>query len=150
MSPRGLAGTLRSPVRVMPARSNLTGRGASMSELVLIASHSSIWRTLQDRLPQVVPDRHRSSVQARSVTAVLSASVSRRGSEGRWNLPSRSSPKARCEGWRRERDSNPRYPFGYSGFQDHRHRPLGHPSAAELLPDILAGSPFNRGPAVSG
>ena len=31
--------------------------------------------------------------------------------------------------WRRERDSNPRYPSGYSGFQDHRHRPLGHPSA---------------------
>src|SRR5215470_1188484 len=81
MSPRGLAGTLRSPVRVTPARSNLTGRGASMSELVLIASHSSIWRTVQDRLPQVVPDRHRSSAQARCVAAVLSASVSRRGSE---------------------------------------------------------------------
>ena len=31
--------------------------------------------------------------------------------------------------WRRERDSNPRYRFRYSGFQDHRHRPLGHPSA---------------------
>src|SRR5437868_3366321 len=34
------------------------------------------------------------------------------------------------EGWRRERDSNPRYRFRFSGFQDHRHRPLGHPSAA--------------------
>src|SRR5262245_25320770 len=34
--------------------------------------------------------------------------------------------------WRGERDSNPRYPSGYSGFQDHRHRPLGHPSA-EIL-----------------
>src|SRR6266851_84357 len=34
--------------------------------------------------------------------------------------------------WRRERDSNPRYPSGYSGFQDHRHRPLGHPSASNL------------------
>ena len=31
--------------------------------------------------------------------------------------------------WRRERDSNPRYPFGYNGFQDRRHQPLGHPSA---------------------
>ena len=30
--------------------------------------------------------------------------------------------------WRRERDSNPRYPFGYNGFQDRRHQPLGHPS----------------------
>src|SRR5215467_4303554 len=58
-------------------------------------------------------------------------------------LPSRSSLAA-SEGWRRERDSNPRYPFGYSGFQDHRHRPLGHPSAAEFPPDILAGSPFHR------
>ena len=33
------------------------------------------------------------------------------------------------ENWRRERDSNPRYPFGYNGFQDRRHQPLGHPSA---------------------
>ena len=33
------------------------------------------------------------------------------------------------EGWRRGRDSNPRYPFGYSGFQDRRHQPLGHLSA---------------------
>src|SRR6185312_12736552 len=33
------------------------------------------------------------------------------------------------EGWRRERDSNPRNRFRFSGFQDHRHRPLGHPSA---------------------
>ena len=36
--------------------------------------------------------------------------------------------------WRRRRDSNPRYPSGYSGFQDRRHRPLGHPSASKLLP----------------
>ena len=30
--------------------------------------------------------------------------------------------------WRRERDSNPRYPFGYSGFQDRLFQPLTHPS----------------------
>src|SRR6185503_15036558 len=36
----------------------------------------------------------------------------------------------RERGNRRERDSNPRYGFPYSGFQDHRHRPLGHPSAS--------------------
>ena len=40
------------------------------------------------------------------------------------------------EGWRRERDSNPRYPSGYSGFQDHRHRPLGHPSASNIRPEF--------------
>ncbi len=28
--------------------------------------------------------------------------------------------------WRRGRDSNPRYPFGYTGFQDRSHQPLGH------------------------
>ena len=28
--------------------------------------------------------------------------------------------------WRRGRDSNPRYPFGYAGFQDRCHQPLGH------------------------
>jgi hypothetical protein len=31
--------------------------------------------------------------------------------------------------WRRERDSNPRYPSGYSGFQDRLFQPLTHPSA---------------------
>ncbi len=31
---------------------------------------------------------------------------------------------------------NPRYPSGYSGFQDHRHRPLGHPSAFEKLAGV--------------
>ena len=31
--------------------------------------------------------------------------------------------------WRRERDSNPRYPFGHNGFQDRRYQPLTHPSA---------------------
>jgi hypothetical protein len=29
-------------------------------------------------------------------------------------------------GWRRGRDSNPRYPFRYAGFQDRCHQPLGH------------------------
>src|SRR5437764_15481187 len=33
--------------------------------------------------------------------------------------------------WRRERDLNPRYPFGYSGFQDRPFQPLTHPSAAK-------------------
>ena len=28
--------------------------------------------------------------------------------------------------WRRGRDSNPRYPSGYAGFQDRCHQPLGH------------------------
>ena len=31
--------------------------------------------------------------------------------------------------WRRERDSNPRYPFEHNGFQDRRFQPLTHPSA---------------------
>ena len=30
--------------------------------------------------------------------------------------------------WRRERDSNPRYRFRYSGFQDRPFQPLTHPS----------------------
>jgi hypothetical protein len=32
--------------------------------------------------------------------------------------------------WRRERDSNPRYGFPYSGFQDRPFQPLTHPSAS--------------------
>ena len=30
--------------------------------------------------------------------------------------------------WRRERDSNPRWSFPHSGFQDRRFQPLTHPS----------------------
>ena len=33
--------------------------------------------------------------------------------------------------WRRERDSNPRYRFRYSGFQDRLFQPLTHPSAVD-------------------
>src|SRR5215469_1747258 len=36
--------------------------------------------------------------------------------------------------WRRERDSNPRYPFEYSGFQDRLFQPLTHPPAGEWWP----------------
>jgi hypothetical protein len=35
--------------------------------------------------------------------------------------------------WRRGRDSNPRYPFGYAGFQDRCHQPLGHLSSKIIL-----------------
>jgi hypothetical protein len=38
--------------------------------------------------------------------------------------------------WRRERDSNPRNGFPFSGFQDHRHRPLGHPSAPSFYSEL--------------
>ena len=33
--------------------------------------------------------------------------------------------------WRRERDSNPRAPFGANGFQDRRLKPLGHLSVRD-------------------
>src|SRR5437588_10794425 len=38
--------------------------------------------------------------------------------------------------WRRGRDANPRYPFGYIGFQDRLFQPLTHLSAAAV--DSLA------------
>ena len=51
--------------------------------------------------------------------------------ESRGGLEDRSlRPTRRRSGWRRERDSNPRNRSRYSGFQDRRHKPLGHPSAA--------------------
>ena len=43
------------------------------------------------------------------------------------------------EGWRRERDSNPRWSFPHSGFQDHRHRPLGHLSAFDFQFSHVSG-----------
>ena len=44
------------------------------------------------------------------------------------NIMSKAFPQAWS--WRREWDSNPRYSCPYSGFQDRRLRPLGHPSDA--------------------
>ena len=51
--------------------------------------------------------------------------------------------------WRRGRDSNPRYPFGYAGFQDRCHQPLGHLSAdttivPERHPSILPAQSLGR------
>src|SRR5207244_4311670 len=37
----------------------------------------------------------------------------------------------RLLGWRRERDSNPRYAYAYSGFRDRPIQPLSHLSAEE-------------------
>ena len=42
-------------------------------------------------------------------------------------------PTVRIETWRREWDSNPRYSHPYSGFQDRRLRPLGHPSILKFI-----------------
>ena len=35
--------------------------------------------------------------------------------------------------WRRERDSNPRWSFPHSGFQDRRFQPLTHPSSDQFI-----------------
>src|SRR6185295_15625547 len=43
----------------------------------------------------------------------------------------RALPHALVLRWRRERDSNPRYPCGYSGFRDRPIQPLSHLSAGE-------------------
>src|SRR3954453_10666089 len=54
--------------------------------------------------------------------------------------------------WRRERYSNPRNRFRFSSFQDHRHRPLGHPSAPwQAYNTTLARGfpPHIRGPRVT-
>jgi hypothetical protein len=45
-----------------------------------------------------------------------------------------SRQKYLCEmlGWRKRRDSNPRYLFRYASFQDWSHQPLGHSSLLEF------------------
>src|SRR5882672_12438314 len=42
-----------------------------------------------------------------------------------------SRAPCRCFQWRRERDSNPRYAYAYSGFRDRPIQPLSHLSAGE-------------------
>ena len=42
------------------------------------------------------------------------------------------TPGSNALHWRRRRDSNPRYRFRYSGFQDRRLKPLGHSSGVSV------------------
>jgi hypothetical protein len=77
------------------------------------------------------PSSHDRATATRAVTDGIRArggepQARRRAPEARALQPRPSVARE----WRRERDSNPRYPFGYNGFQDRRHQPLGHPSAA--------------------
>src|SRR5437879_1122995 len=44
--------------------------------------------------------------------------------------------------WRRERDSNPRYGFPYSGFQDHPFQPLTHPSKPLQTNELVRNQHF--------
>ena len=54
--------------------------------------------------------------------------------------------------WRRERDSNPRYPFRYSGFQDRLFQPLTHPSSLLNQHQLIRDNTFvpSHGIALSG
>ena len=54
-----------------------------------------------------------------------------------WHLQSNLTPCAPEIEWRRARDSNPRYPFRYVGFQDRCHQPLGQLSADVRLSQIV-------------
>ena len=58
-------------------------------------------------------------------------------------LQSFSAPET-C--WRRERDSNPRYGFPYSGFQDRLFQPLTHPSAWGESSDSFHCKAFRKKP----
>ena len=63
-----------------------------------------------------------------------SVCVGNSGEEDSDSLPEFSHLKRSTrEIWRRGRDSNPRYPFGYSGFQDRPFKPLTHLSAERAL-----------------
>jgi hypothetical protein len=49
--------------------------------------------------------------------------------------------------WRRERDSNPRKPFGFNGFQDRRLKPLGHLSSSYFFRIVSTPSMYGRSAA---
>ena len=51
--------------------------------------------------------------------------------------------------WRRERDSNPRYPFRHSGFQDRLFQPLTHPSASVAAVLALSSASLQHVPRES-
>ena len=50
--------------------------------------------------------------------------------------------------WRRKRDSNPRNPFEFNGFQDRRLQPLGHSSNTILHGSIRSSSRQGSQPGI--
>ena len=75
---------------------------------------------------------------ARCETRIVSTIIRLCCSRSTWGPEYAGSPERRTEvshhpfmaqtRWRKRRDSNPRYPFGYASFQDWSHQPLGHSS----------------------
>ncbi len=49
--------------------------------------------------------------------------------------------------WRKGRDSNSRYPFGYAAFRERYLQPLGHLSTDVLFLLVLMAPPFAKGGA---
>src|SRR6185503_10379462 len=50
--------------------------------------------------------------------------------------------------WRRKRDSNPRNPFEFNGFQDRRLQPLGHSSNTILHGSSRSSTSQSRQPGI--
>jgi regulatory LuxR family protein len=76
-------------------------------------------------------DDHYSATSLRSVNGSFQA----------LKVPAPGGQRPKLGEWRRERDSNPRNGFPFSGFQDHRHRPLGHPSRLCKRTSLALASP---------
>src|ERR1700756_3013650 len=96
-------------------------------------------RLKEDAGDEKAPSRHRKDHWVPSVSYVILANDLPWQDGNRWMVPAEEMFGGQAEKpqgfsavetcWRRERDSNPRYRFRYSGFQDRLFQPLTHPSA---------------------
>jgi hypothetical protein len=108
---------------------------------LLIALHSP--NALQETgLRMCLPEKSQDSTAFDAEQSVLRSPVwlgiiAKYGQLSRILAQSERNFSAVQTAWRRERDSNPRYPFGYSGFQDRLFQPLTHPSARGLSIDAI-------------
>jgi hypothetical protein len=132
--PQRAEGKHRNRFPRCPQQSTRHGRFSGL--LIALHQPSAIPET---RLRMCHPEKNRDSDRLRSGRPVLCIPLCL-GTNAKYGHVSRilggieAGFSAVQTEWRRGRDSNPRYPFGYAGFQDRSHQPLGHLSAQQIIP----------------
>ena len=99
-----------------------------------LADRIEAWVVWMDETPLYPGRSYQIMLGAKTALATVSDISARLDVGTLAKEPVRQSERARGRawGWRRGRDSNPRYPCGYTGFRDQHNRPLCHLSEAKM------------------
>ena len=118
---RAAAGWLRIRIRTLKFPIQI-GRLWLQSQLEYEIAQRRIWRALYANLHSYLDHHCLEKIRVRK--------IARFGGLFECFAPENRTVKRPLKGWRRERDSNPRYGFPYTRFPSVRLQPLGHLSSA--------------------